>query len=36
MYYAAETTDVLGVLITGTIPPLDANCQADLHANGGK
>jgi len=36
MYYAAETTDVLGVLITGTIPPLDANCQTDLHANGGK
>jgi hypothetical protein len=36
MYYAAETTDILGFLITGNIPPLDANCIADLHANGGK
>ncbi len=36
MYYSAETTDVLGFLITGNIPPLDANCKADLHANGGK
>ena len=36
MYYASETTDVLGFLITGSIPPLDANCKADLKANGGK
>ena len=36
MYYSAETTDVLGFLITGSIPALDANCSADLHANGGK
>lgn len=36
MYYASETTDVLGFLITGNIPTLDANCRADLHANGGK
>ncbi|MGG9960965.1 M12 family metallo-peptidase [Ferruginibacter sp. SUN106] len=36
MYYSSETTDVLGFLITGTIPLLDANCKADLHANGGK
>ena len=36
MYYAAETTDILGFLITGNIPPFDANCIADLHANGGK
>lgn len=36
MYYASETTDVLGVLITGNIPQLDANCRADLTANGGK
>ena len=36
MYYSAETTDALGVLITGAIPALDANCKADLHANGGK
>ncbi|MBA2248843.1 MAG: hypothetical protein H0W12_01470 [Chitinophagaceae bacterium] len=36
MYYASETTDLLGFLITGSIPSLDANCHADLHANGGK
>lgn len=36
MYYAAETTDILGFLITGNIPSFDANCAADLHANGGK
>jgi hypothetical protein len=36
MYYASETTDILGFLITGNIPSLDANCRADLTANGGK
>ena len=36
MYYASETTDILGFLITGNIPVLDANCKADLTANGGK
>lgn len=36
MYYASETTDVLGFLLTGNIPTLDANCVADLKANGGK
>jgi len=36
MYYAAETTDILGFLITGDIPAPDANCIADIHANGGK
>ncbi|MEO6233008.1 MAG: hypothetical protein ABJB11_18520 [Ferruginibacter sp.] len=36
MYYAAETTDITGFLLTGNIPVLDANCTADLHANGGK
>ena len=36
MYYASETTDILGFLITGNIPTLDANCKADLTANGGK
>ena len=36
MYYASETTDILGILITGNIPALDANCKADLVANGGK
>ena len=36
MYYASETTDILGFLLTGNIPPFDANCIADMHANGGK
>jgi hypothetical protein len=36
MYYASETTDILGFLITGNIPTLDAACKADLTANGGK
>ena len=36
MYYASETKDILGFLITGNIPSFDANCIADLHANGGK
>jgi predicted Zn-dependent protease len=36
MYYASETTDVLGFLVTGNIPPLDAPCINDLKANGGK
>jgi predicted Zn-dependent protease len=36
MYYASETTDILGFLVTGNIPAFDANCAADLHANGGK
>ena len=35
MYYASDTRDVLGILLTGNIPALDANCRADLHANGG-
>ena len=36
MYYASETTDILGFLITGNTPLLDANCKADLMTNGGK
>jgi len=36
MYYAAETTDILGFLLTGNILPFDANCISDMHANGGK
>lgn len=36
MYYASETTDILGFLITGNIPSFDTNCIADMHANGGK
>lgn len=36
MYYAAETTDILGFLLAGNVPPLDAACVADTRANGGK
>ena len=36
MSYASETTDILGFLLTGNTPPFDANCIADMHANGGK
>ena len=36
MYYASETSDIFGFLITGNIPALDANCHADIVANGGK
>ena len=36
MYYASETSDIFGFLITGNIPAFDANCKADLHANGGQ
>ncbi|REC41874.1 zinc metalloprotease [Chryseobacterium pennipullorum] len=36
MYYASETTDILGFILTGNIPQLDSNCKADLKANGGK
>jgi len=36
MYYASETKDILGILLTGNIPSFDANCIADIHANGGK
>ncbi len=36
MYYAAETTEILGFLITGNVPPLDQNCRNDLKAYGGK
>jgi hypothetical protein len=35
MYYASETTDILGFLLTGAIPELDTNCRNDLRANGG-
>lgn len=35
MHYASETSDILGFLLTGSIPTLDANCRADLQANGG-
>ncbi|MBI5856707.1 MAG: hypothetical protein HZB42_03570 [Sphingobacteriales bacterium] len=36
MYYASETSDILGILITGNIPSFDSNCRADMTANGGK
>jgi len=36
MYYSSNTKDALGFLLAGNIPTLDANCAADLHANGGK
>jgi len=36
MYYATETSDIFGLLVTGNIPVLDAQCSADLYANGGK
>ncbi len=37
MYYAMETTDLIGNTFgNDEIPPLDANCLADLQANGGK
>lgn len=36
MYYASETTDILGFLVTGNIPSFDTNCIADMQANGGK
>lgn len=36
MHYTAETTDILGYLITGTIPDFDTNCKNDMKANGGK
>lgn len=36
MYYKAQTTDVLSMLIGNTIPDFDDNCKADLRANGGK
>jgi hypothetical protein len=36
MYYASDTKDILGFLLTGNIPSFDANCIADMHANGGK
>lgn len=36
MYFGSNTTSATGVLITGTVPTLDAACRADLTANGGK
>ncbi len=36
MYYQTNTTSMGGVIINSPIPSLDANCRADLTANGGK
>ena len=36
MYFSTQTTVMGGVLLSGPIPVLDANCKADLTANGGK
>jgi predicted Zn-dependent protease len=35
MYFSVETSDVVNNLLGG-VPGLDANCMADLHANGGQ
>lgn len=36
MYWKAEGSDLLDMMIGGNMPQLDANCLADLQANGGK
>ncbi len=36
MYWAIQTTDLMGNLTGGSIPDLDKNCIQDLQANGGK
>ncbi len=36
MYYAIQTTDLMGNLSGGNIPELDSQCLQDLQANGGK
>ncbi|MBA2563258.1 MAG: hypothetical protein H0V14_10185 [Chitinophagaceae bacterium] len=36
MYYGAENKDFTGMIIAGSIPTPDANCVADIRANGGK
>lgn len=36
MYWQAESNNVIGMMAGGNVPQLDANCLADLQANGGK
>ena len=36
MYYETQITQMGGILISGPVPSLDANCKNDLKANGGK
>lgn len=36
MFWEAESSSLLGMMIGGNVPTLDAACLADLQANGGK
>lgn len=36
MYYATQVNMMGGILVSGPVPVLDANCKNDLTANGGK
>lgn len=36
MYFSTQTSMMGGVLLSGPVPVLDANCKADLTANGGR
>lgn len=36
MYWQADGSGLLGMMVGGNLPQLDANCLADLQANGGK
>lgn len=36
MYYSTNTTSIGGIIMNSPLPMLDANCRADLSANGGK
>ena len=36
MYYQTNTTAMGGIILNSPVPTLDANCRADLTANGGK
>jgi len=36
MFWETENSNIIGMLSGGNIPELDANCLADLQANGGK
>lgn len=36
MFWKAENNNLLGMMLGGNLPQLDANCLADLQSNGGK
>jgi hypothetical protein len=36
MYYETQVGQMGGILVSGPVPSLDANCRNDLKANGGK